>query len=84
MPPRGEYNGHPSWAAWNVSLWMWNDEGLYHCALECLRRHRCIESAVTAFLGNVGTRTPDGAKYSRRSVRLALQDMREDSLQLAR
>ena len=82
--PRGEYNGHPSWAAWNVSLWMWNDEGLYNFALDCLRRHRSLEAAVAAFMGGVGRRTPDGAKYSRRSVRATLADMKGDALPYVR
>lgn len=28
------YNGHRSWNAWNVSLWLNNDEGLYREARE--------------------------------------------------
>lgn len=27
--PMKEYNGHRSWNAWNVSLWINNDKSLY-------------------------------------------------------
>ena len=32
-----KFNGHASWNAWNVSLWINNDEGLYRMALECIK-----------------------------------------------
>jgi hypothetical protein len=70
------YNGHPSWNAWNVSLWIGNDEGLYNLALDCLRANRNRHLAARAFVLNVGaTRTPDGAKYSQRSVYLAMEGL---------
>lgn len=31
-----EYQGHRSWNAWNVSLWICNDEPLYRFAMECI------------------------------------------------
>lgn len=34
-----EYNGHPSYEHWNVSLWVNNDQGLYEIALESSREH---------------------------------------------
>jgi hypothetical protein len=76
--PRGEYNGHRSWAAWNINLWIYNDEALYNHAVDCVRRRRSIEAAVTAFMNGVGTRTPDGAKYSRLSVRETLLELRRE------
>jgi len=32
-----KYQGHRSWNAWNVALWIGNDEGLYHLALDYWR-----------------------------------------------
>lgn len=70
------FNGHPSWNAWNVSLWINNDEGLYHHAIECIRNTKNRDQAVTRFLRHLSCeRTPDGAKYSRRSVLLALRGL---------
>lgn len=73
------YNGHRSWAAWNVSLWIANDEGLHRLALDCLaeagKRGGRLYRAAKAFqsaVGGEGARTPDGARYSLTSIREAL------------
>lgn len=73
------YNGHRSWNAWNVALWIGNDEGMYWLAMECLRiagednMDRAIRKAARIFRGEVGAdKTPDGARYTQLSVRLAL------------
>ena len=72
------YNGHPSWTAWNVSLWISNDEGLYRLGLDCLASHKTLDRAALAFMDQVGTgRTPDGAVYSRSNVRYALAGLRD-------
>lgn len=73
------YNGHESWNAWNVALWIGNDEGLYRLALDCLRRRNGrAQSAARLFTVEVGAaRTPDGARYSVRSVTLALSGLSE-------
>jgi len=49
MPAPKEYQGHRSWNAWNVCLYIGNDYGLYQCALDCLKKARAnIESASWA------------------------------------
>lgn len=79
--PRG-YNGHRSRNAWNVALWIGNDEGLYRLARECIRRTRTLDDAADRLLcmlaeaapdGN--PRTPDGAPYTKTTVRAALSGL---------
>ena len=69
------YNGHPSWNAWNVALWIGNDEGLYHAAVEAKRKGK--GRYVRAFRELTGLasheKTPDGATYSDNSVLLAIR-----------
>ncbi len=87
-----EYNGHRSWNAWNVALWIGNDELWYNIALNCLQKARtnhrhakkadenCIAvSASREFMlyKTKGERTPDGAIYNRLSVKLALLGLME-------
>ena len=75
-----EYSGHRSWNAWNVSLWINNDEPLYRFAMGCVNKRnnnvKGINGAVREFMASMGgCRTPDGAIYNRLSVRLCLQDL---------
>jgi hypothetical protein len=71
------YNGHPSYNAWNVSLWISNDEGLYLFALLCLDSTKTLESAARTFLCQVGaTQTPDGVRYTMSTVKRALSNLR--------
>lgn len=59
------YNGHRSWNAWNVALWIGNDEGLYNLALECIRTTKTRKAAARKMLRDLeGEKTPDGAKYN--------------------
>ena len=84
--PRGKpYNGHRSWNAWNVSLWIGNDEGLYNLALDCLARARKPRSngaphgrmfAARLFMREIGTeRTPDGGRFNLTCVYEALEGL---------
>ena len=69
------YNGHRSWNAWNVSLWIGNDEPLYRAAIAAKKKARNLDHAVRLFgldTGLIGTKTPDGAIYNKTSVKEAL------------
>jgi hypothetical protein len=81
------YNGHESWNAWNVALWIGNDEPLYRAAIEAIRRPRHDRKPVSARLatlrffhetGLTDQRTPDGARYSFHSVKLAIAGLMDD------
>lgn len=75
-----KYNGHKNWNHWNVSLWINNDEGLYNMARDYLRSSRYTrEQAAEAMLdalSEIGiTHTPDGAPYSKTTIRAAMRGM---------
>lgn len=71
------YNGHASWNAWNVALWIGNDEGIYNLALDCVKRAgKRYGRAAHYFIASIGeSKTPDGARYSVRSVTAALRGL---------
>lgn len=70
------YNGHKSYNAWNVALWINNDESLYRLAMHCVKSTRTKAAAAALFLREVGTsRTPDGGKYNITVVKAAMVDM---------
>jgi hypothetical protein len=73
-----EFNGHRSWNAWNVSLWINNDEALYRLALDCVRSTRTRREAAEWFLEHVGegAKTPDGATYNITTVIAAIKEMK--------
>lgn len=71
------YLGHRSRAAWNVSLWLNNDRRLYEmatylngCAMSRTRR-------ASVMLASLPRQTPDGFRYTFKSVRDALDGMRD-------
>ena len=70
------YNGHRSWNAWNVALWIGNDEGLYNLALECIRATKTRNLAARKMLQMLdGEKTPDGAVYNYTCIREALKGL---------
>ena len=74
-----EYNGHRSYNAWNVALWLNNDEDL--CNLfNWMPEHFSLNKAVSTLLDTLPAKTPDGMVYNRLSVKLAIQDEFEDRL----
>jgi len=58
------YNGHKNWNHWNVSLWLFNDEGLYNLMSECVRRAPTLDVAARNLLhliaGNAALWHTDG------------------------
>jgi hypothetical protein len=68
-----KYNGHRSRNAWNVSLWINNDEGLYRWALDLVTRHGADRAARLMARELDGQRTPDGARYNVTCLREAIR-----------
>ena len=71
-----KYNGHRSWNAWNISLWINNDEGLYSTARSYARQYG-IQSGARRFFHECleGEKTPDGASYNPTCVYEAMRDI---------
>jgi hypothetical protein len=68
-----KYQGHRSWNAWNVSLWINNDEGLYRYALARVREYGADKAARILAREMAGERTPDGGRYNLTCIREALR-----------
>lgn len=79
-----EYNGHRSWNAWNVCLWINNTEHQYRLAQEVckevVRKGGTVGRAASLFIKRLGdNKTQDGATYNHLSVKLAIQDIYNDA-----
>lgn len=74
-----EYQGHESYNAWNVSLWINNDEGLYRLAREYKRKYKTARKTAAAlmevFKESNYLKTPDGVPYSKHTIELAIGDI---------
>ncbi len=69
------YNGHKNWNHWNVSLWINNDEYLYREAYELQRKVGKDKAAMILAAEYDGMLTPDGAPYTKTSIRAAMVGM---------
>lgn len=69
------YNGHKNYAAWNVSLWINNDEPLYRLAQYCVRSTNNRQEAAEKMISQLPERTPDGVNYTVTNIKSALVGM---------
>ena len=69
------YQGHRSWNAWNVALWIGNDEGLYAWAVDLVKEHGRKRAARIMTRDLQGQSTPDGAKYNFTCIYEALDEI---------
>ena len=67
------YNGHRSWNAWNVSLWINNDESMYLWAVDLVKKHGRRRAADLMASDLEGETTPDGARYNKTCIYEALE-----------
>jgi hypothetical protein len=51
------YNGHRSWNAWNVALWVANGEAPYRLTKECLSRNN-LDLATSCRFRNLDSSVP--------------------------
>tara|TARA_R100001594_G_C3995848_1_gene253480 strand:+ start:620 stop:853 length:234 start_codon:yes stop_codon:yes gene_type:complete len=74
------YNGHRSWNAWNVSLWINNDELTYKFARHLINNSsgQSINHAIKVMQILLPSKTPDGADYNKLSIKLVLLDLLEN------
>lgn len=70
------YNGHKNWNHWNVSLWLFNDEGMYRLMIDTVEHSKTLDEAASSLLEYLLSwgdgATPDGAPYSFASIRAAI------------
>lgn len=74
------YNGHKNYAQWNQSLWVNNDEGLYHMAKDHVSncsggRDKAAQNMLDELQSMDMFKTPDGVKWSKAGIRAAMVGM---------
>lgn len=69
------YNGHRSWNAWNVSLWLHNDPDWY-AEWSWMPEYPeiSLKRAVNRLMAALPERTPDGAVFNRLAIKLAIEE----------
>ena len=71
-----EYNGFRSWNAWNISLWLNNDESNYQAMVNSVKCSYSIRRAARNLLTYYSyTRTPDGGVYNISSTMGAMEGL---------
>lgn len=65
-------NGYKNWNDWNVALWIDNDEDLYHDAYGKVTMLGASQATKEMMAYLKGKRTPDGARYTHKSLYGAL------------
>jgi len=67
------YNGHRSWNAWNVYLWLSNDYRAAQHIDYLIAQHGKRKATGILYRALEGTRTPDGARYNLTCIRETIQ-----------
>jgi hypothetical protein len=68
------YNGHRSYNAWSVSLYLSNEYTLYRTMVYAVRNSRSKDEAAKHLAGILaGQYTPDGVRFTKTNIRLALR-----------
>lgn len=67
------YQGHRNYNAWNVALYLFNEYELYQRMRAIVRSSKTLDRAAERLLAELPERTPDGVRYTKTTVRLALQ-----------
>lgn len=69
------YNGHKNYNAWNVCLWLGNDEYNYRLMKDCIRTSSNRNDAARKLVSLLPSKTPDGVPYTYTNVRLAMVEV---------
>lgn len=69
------HNGHKTYEAWNIALWINNTEELYYTSRDLVKLMGAKIAANVLFEYLEGKSTPDGVKYNKRDIFLAVKDL---------
>ena len=70
-----KYNGHRSWNAWNISLWLNNEEPTYRYMVSLVQQYGRRKAARLLANELAGQSTPDGARYNQICIYEAMEDL---------